>query len=919
MKRIIVVVLLIIIAFSLSALQQTISAEYRLDSYKLSEKSGITSLNVANMGMVTSPNQYSLPYKAVFIVLPADAEVVSYSMQAPSSIVSIKAPLQKNTAYSNGAELLNSQSRVQISHHLRYLGTGKWGKVTFAKFGYLPFLVNSDKGLDYAPSISIQVTINQKSEERPILTMSSIDQMKSYFLNTADLTRYYQKETRSIPHYLVLTNNALWQAAQPLVAFHRSQNMEVQYASIDSIISNYPGTSQADKVRAYLIEKDNSWDITYLLLIGDRELLPVASLTPEPNGTDTVPSDYYYVDLSSNWDSDQDGRLGEYSTGIDEDAGMDFTPELFVGRIPFNSASAVAPICQRIVTYETTQADWKKNVLLPAAMLNYNQEDNNPGWEKTDGATLCEYMKAHIWDNSYQITSLYETYGLTPTVYTPDYPLTEENFTNLLNTNNYGYVNWNAHGSATSSARKVWTIDFNGDNIAQDYENEWFGLVSTDLISSLTNTTPALFYCSSCLNGTIDGNEPSLGMVLVRDKAVGAIAATRTGWYKIGWENPSWGGISSYNYYFNENYFTHHQSAGMAHEMLNLLYSSYFLFGDPDDTGGIVWPELQNIYTYLYYGDPAVNYQAVSDSLTGEVMVYDITSDTTNQNLINSLYRVTKQNVIYTHSIAPNFLNLNEFESVWIIGNADISNTTITTGSDEEAALLAYLNAGGRVYLEDRSVLSNPNFSTSLRNYLGLQQNNTNTETINNLVSPYSTLEWSYIDTNYNADTFVCTERVTPFLQNTGTNPLVFAVLSQPQASNAKAIVSSIPLRAVGPTSIYADSLVALINHTFVTTTTNGTNDPSLATQSLCNYPNPFNPETKIRFSLTKPCNANLAIYNLKGQKVKSLIHANLPAGTHEFNWNGKDEDNHSVASGIYYYRLSTPTKTIVNKMLLLK
>ena len=87
------------------------------------------------------------------------------------------------------------------------------------------------------------------------------------------------------------------------------------------------------------------------------------------------------------------------------------------------------------------------------------------------------------------------------------------------------------------------------------------------------------------------------------------------------------------------------------------------------------------------------------------------------------------------------------------------------------------------------------------------------------------------------------------------------------------------------------------------------------------NYPNPFNPTTTISFSTAESTeNAELAIYNLKGQKVKSLINHNMEAGQHSVVWNGTDENNQHVGSGIYFYRLKTGKDfSETKRMLLLK
>lgn len=85
------------------------------------------------------------------------------------------------------------------------------------------------------------------------------------------------------------------------------------------------------------------------------------------------------------------------------------------------------------------------------------------------------------------------------------------------------------------------------------------------------------------------------------------------------------------------------------------------------------------------------------------------------------------------------------------------------------------------------------------------------------------------------------------------------------------------------------------------------------------NYPNPFNPETTIQYSVSQDTPVELTIYNIKGQKVKTLVNEIQTKGTHEIVWDGKDETNNSVSNGIYLYKLSAESKTDIRKMTLLK
>jgi hypothetical protein len=88
---------------------------------------------------------------------------------------------------------------------------------------------------------------------------------------------------------------------------------------------------------------------------------------------------------------------------------------------------------------------------------------------------------------------------------------------------------------------------------------------------------------------------------------------------------------------------------------------------------------------------------------------------------------------------------------------------------------------------------------------------------------------------------------------------------------------------------------------------------------TIGNYPNPFNPSTTIRFSLPETGLAELSVYNLRGECVKTLVSANLTAGTHDVAWNGTDDNNRPLSTGVYFYRLKSGSLTATGKTILLK
>lgn len=85
------------------------------------------------------------------------------------------------------------------------------------------------------------------------------------------------------------------------------------------------------------------------------------------------------------------------------------------------------------------------------------------------------------------------------------------------------------------------------------------------------------------------------------------------------------------------------------------------------------------------------------------------------------------------------------------------------------------------------------------------------------------------------------------------------------------------------------------------------------------NFPNPFNPTTEIRFFLPERARVTVQIYNVLGQEVRTLLAEDRPGGFHQIVWNGRNDSEKAVASGMYFYTVRTPARSITRRMLLVK
>ena len=85
------------------------------------------------------------------------------------------------------------------------------------------------------------------------------------------------------------------------------------------------------------------------------------------------------------------------------------------------------------------------------------------------------------------------------------------------------------------------------------------------------------------------------------------------------------------------------------------------------------------------------------------------------------------------------------------------------------------------------------------------------------------------------------------------------------------------------------------------------------------NYPNPFNPFTTISYDLPEEGYVELAVYNMLGEKVATLMQGNQEAGSYRLNWDGTSQSGEMVSSGIYFFRIVSGSYCRTNKMIFIR
>jgi len=651
----------------------TLSAgEYQiLDTGKGEQK-----IKLEDFGNLLVPGEPMLPARTFVIAIPPGARILSVAISGAEAIpIPGRYFIKPAPAVlpSNEREDIIRESRLKWQRNYeatyssdaaypgyagRYQGTGGLRKYDFVRVAYFPFSYRPQSGrLFFTPylTVSIDYSLTPSFNQRFDRCMSDTkgDQRVSQLLINYQQAQewYLPKHKLEAPKqsydYLIITTDALLNAATPLVDWKDSIGYTVNVVTTTWIQSNYTGIDLQQKIRNFLIDKYLDWQIEYLLLVGDNNSIPMRRCYPNPSdhssGSEySPPTDYYYAELTSNWDSDGDGFYGEY--GQDS---IDFVPELSVGRIPFSDSASVAYICRKLINFEKDSSSWKNNALLLGAISNFANEDDT-GLPRTDGAVLMEEMISDML-TGWSHTTMYEKEGLDSSTYSCDYPLNWNNVINNWSANDYGVVNWWAHGSYDAAWRKWWAGDNNGNDIPDGGEMYWDTFIQNSDVSSLDDDHPAIIFSCSCNNAWPE--RTNLAKTLLKNGSAGIVGATRISWYNENWEDELSGGNASMDYYFF--YYLIHQGEKVGDALFSarIHYYNYLFWSlnDPD------WTPQANMLDFCLYGDPALAREGISPYICGDC------NDDENIDIGDVIYLI---NYLYKNGSAPN---------PWQAGDVNIS------------------------------------------------------------------------------------------------------------------------------------------------------------------------------------------------------------------------------------------------------
>jgi hypothetical protein len=201
----------------------------------------------------------------------------------------------------------------------------------------------------------------------------------------------------SVYDLLIIAPREFMKALRPLVVHKEKEGIRTRLVSLHEVYAHmyWQGRDKPEKIKYFIKAAKENWGITYVMLVGDFELMPVRYVYNADNNTEwnepRFISELYYADLYdangdfSSWDTNGNGIYGEWYGDVAKDPNIDLYPDVYVGRLACNNEAEVRTMVHKIINYETTAygQQWFHRFVVAAG--DTYPESLNPNWTGYEG------------------------------------------------------------------------------------------------------------------------------------------------------------------------------------------------------------------------------------------------------------------------------------------------------------------------------------------------------------------------------------------------------------------------------------------------------------------------------------------------------------------------------------------------------
>lgn len=453
-----------------------------------------------------------LPVRSSTLLLPQGMEIVDVQLVGLSQgqVIGTGTPLlaAPNAVPFDGTEADTTDwtsifdTSFDLNDAVRYANHSMAG-YSVATLNVFPILYDAgEQVLTYFDEMDLRiVTAASDSPSGPAAgDLATVEQVASA-VDNPDMLATYSTTTETVSEesyeYLVITNAALADSFEPLLAHKESRGLTTRLATTEWIAANYTGTETgdlADRIRHFVADSYANHGTRWVLLGGDEEVIPSRGVYASAGGyvDNALPTDMYYACLDGPWNGDGDELWGESDDGVGG-GDIDLLPEVFVGRAPVSTVAETQNFVAKTVLYESTPHPNATTALLLGEQLDAN----------TYGSYSSIPIREQTIPGDWDVIELYDSSGTTWTTST---------VVDQLNASPH-LVNHLGHSNQVYNAR-----------------------ISNSTVAALENPFPYFIYSQGCDAGSFDTHDISIGEqhVIGQYGAFGAVMNSRYGWYVPG-------------------------------------------------------------------------------------------------------------------------------------------------------------------------------------------------------------------------------------------------------------------------------------------------------------------------------------------------------------------------------------------------
>ncbi len=256
--------------------------------------------------------------------------------------------------------------------------------------------------------------------------------------------------------YLIITNDEMAAAFQPLADHRTAQGLPAVVKSIEWIMANYRhGVDIQETIRMFIRDAYQRWGVEYVLMGGDTDIVPARFINSgfyPLGGSTAIPADLYFSCLDGNWNADGDSEFGEPDpSALDPVDDCDMASDVNYGRAPVSDVAAVNSFVSKVIIQETAPAgaEYANRILFAAEVLFRNSET---GAITLDGADYIEDLVDGVVTpcTGMEYVRLYESYDerdeFDELLYPGSVRETRQAVIDSLNTGRYGIFDQVGHG-----------------------------------------------------------------------------------------------------------------------------------------------------------------------------------------------------------------------------------------------------------------------------------------------------------------------------------------------------------------------------------------------------------------------------------------------------------------------------------------